>query len=77
MTLPPAGTILRPRQVIPVWHEPQYGDNDSTKLQGRVAAGICVRVVATQPARGKTRTWGDVVPVICPTHLQAAATKRP
>jgi len=75
--LPPSGTILRPRQVLPVWLEPQYGDNDGTKLQGRVPAGICVRVVATQAARGKTRTWGDVVPLPCPTHFKSEATKRP
>jgi hypothetical protein len=65
--LPPVDTVLRARETMPVWREPQQrGANDESKLQGRVPAQTCVRVVATRPAEGKTRTWGEVVPVTCP-----------
>ena len=63
--LPPAGTVLQSRHMVPVWSEPQIGQNDQTKLQGRLPARTCVRVVATRPAEGKNRTWGEVVPVGC------------
>ena len=63
--LPPAGTVLQSRHMVPVWSEPQVGPNDQTKLQGRLPARTCVRVVATRPAEGKNRTWGEVVPVGC------------
>jgi hypothetical protein len=63
--LPPAGTVLQSRHMVPVWSVPQTGQNDQTKLQGRLPAGTCVRVIATRPAEGKTRTWGEVIPVSC------------
>lgn len=63
--LPPAGTVLKSRHLVPVWTEPQYGANDQTKLQGRLPAGMCVRVVVTRGTEGKNRTWGEVVPVNC------------
>lgn len=70
--LPPPGTVLRPRHVIPVWSEPQHAGNDDTKLQGRVALTGCLRVVTTRPAEGRSRTWGEVVPAPCPPALMAA-----
>jgi hypothetical protein len=51
---------------MPVWIEPQRGENDQSKLQGRVTAGACVQVLTTRPAEGKTRTWGEVLPAPCP-----------
>ena len=69
--LPPAGTVLRPKLVMPVWSEPQGGSNDETKLQGRVPATGCVRVVSARAGTEGKRTWGEVVPVPCPAHLMA------
>ncbi len=63
--LPPVGTVLKAIRMTPVWTEPQHGPNDQAKLQGRIPAGACVRVVGTQPAKGLARTWGEVVPVNC------------
>ena len=63
--LPPAGTVLQTRHMVPVWSEPQLGQNDQTKLQGRLPAGTCVRVIATRSPEGKTRTWGEVIPISC------------
>jgi hypothetical protein len=56
-----------------VWREPQRGPNDLTKAQGRVPAGRCVRVLATQAAMGSERTWGEVTPIACPAELPTAA----
>jgi hypothetical protein len=47
--------------------------NDEKKLQGRVAAAGCVRVIAARPAEGKARTWGEVAPIPCPTNLPPKA----
>jgi hypothetical protein len=71
--LPPAGTVLRAREMTPVWRQPQRGPNDQTQIQGRLAAGNCVRVLETQPAEGLQRTWGEVTPVACPATLPTAA----
>jgi hypothetical protein len=66
-SLPPPGTILNARQVIPVWREPlPPGPNDPNKLQGRLPTGACVRVVATRPEPAQARQWGEVAPVQCP-----------
>lgn len=66
-SLPAAGTVLSAKQVTPVWREPlPPGPNDPNKLQGRLPAGACVRVVATQPAPALARQWGEVAPVQCP-----------
>jgi hypothetical protein len=71
--LPPPGTVLRPKLMLPVWVEPQGSVNDEKKLQGRVPATGCVRVISAKAAEGKARTWGEVVPVACPANLQAKA----
>ena len=64
--LPPPGTVLQTRHLVPVWLEPQAGANDPTRLQGRVPAGACARVITARPAGAYLRTWGEVVPVPCP-----------
>jgi len=64
--LPPPGTVLSAKQVTPVWREPlPPGPNDPDKLQGRLPAGACVRVVATRSAPAQARQWGEVAPVQC------------
>lgn len=64
-SLPPAGTVLTALRVLPVWREPQLpGANDQTKLQGRLGAGECVKVLATRPGPG--RQWAEVTPQQCP-----------
>jgi hypothetical protein len=66
-SLPPPGTVLSARQVMPVWREAlPPGPNDPNKLQGRLLAGACVRVVATRPEPGQARQWAEVAPVPCP-----------
>jgi hypothetical protein len=67
--LPPPGTVLRPKLMLPVWVEPQGSVNDEKKLQGRVPATGCVRVISVKAAEGKARTWGEVAPVACPANL--------
>ena len=65
--LPPAGTVLSAKQMTPVWREPlPPGPNDPDKLQGRLPAGACVRVIATRPAPAQARQWGEVAPAQCP-----------
>ena len=62
-TLPPPGTIITAQRMMAVWAEPQYQANDQSKLQNRLPAGACVRVLATRvlPAR----LWADVAPASC------------
>jgi hypothetical protein len=72
-SLPPAGAVLRARDTLPVWRQPQRGPNNQNQFQGRVAAGRCVRVLATQPAEGSERAWGEVVPIACPATPPTAA----
>jgi hypothetical protein len=62
-TLPPRGTVLSAQRMLPVWLEPQAGVNDTTKLQGRLPAGACVRVLATRVGAG--RLWAEVAPTAC------------
>jgi hypothetical protein len=62
-SLPPAGTVLTAKLMLPVWSEPQAGTNDQTKLQSRVPAGACVRVLATRG--GVNRLWAEVAPTSC------------
>ena len=63
-SLPPAGTILTADRIIPVWSELQAGaKNDQSKLQSRLPAGACVRVLATHPGPG--RLWAEVAPTKC------------
>lgn len=72
-SLPPVGTVLRARDTLPVWRQPQRGPNDQSQAQGRVPAGRCVHVLGTRSAEGGERTWGDVAPIACPATLPAAA----
>src|SRR5213079_2604772 len=43
-SLPPSGTVLSAKIMLPVWSEPQSGANDQSKLQSRLPRGACVRV---------------------------------
>jgi hypothetical protein len=62
-SLPPAGTLLQARQLLPVWLEPYPGPNDPSRLQGRIAPGACVKVLSTRSGTGKT--WAEVAPEAC------------
>jgi hypothetical protein len=62
-SLPPAGTVLAAKLMLPVWSEPQAGTNDQSKLQSRLPAGACVRVLATRG--GVNRLWAEVAPTSC------------
>lgn len=62
-SLPAPGTVLTVKHFMPVWLEPYQGPNDPTKLQGRMAAGSCVKVLSTRPNTG--RLWAEVVPEAC------------
>ena len=62
-SLPPAGTILSAKIMLPVWSEPQAGANDQSKLQSRLLSGACVRVVSTRGGSG--RLWAEVAPASC------------
>ena len=62
-SLPPPGTILSAKLMLPVWSEPQAGANDQTKLQSRLPSGACVRVLATRGGTG--RLWAEVAPASC------------
>ena len=62
-SLPPAGTVLSAKIMLPVWSEPQAGANDQSKLQSRLPSGACVRVVSTRGGSG--RLWAEVAPTSC------------
>jgi hypothetical protein len=62
-SLPPAGTILTARQLLPVWSELQVGPNDPSKLQSRLPMGACVRVLETRGTGG--RLWAEIAPASC------------
>jgi hypothetical protein len=62
-SLPPPGTILSAKIMLPVWSEPQGSANDQTKLQSRLPSGACVRVLATRGGTG--RLWAEVAPASC------------
>jgi hypothetical protein len=62
-SLPPPGTILSAKMMLPVWSEPQAGTNDQTKLQSRLPTGACVRVLSTRGGTG--RLWAEVAPASC------------
>src|SRR5262249_29655717 len=62
-SLPPPGTILSAKMMLPVWSEPQVGTNDPTKLQSRLPTGACVRVLSTRGGTG--RLWAEVAPASC------------
>jgi hypothetical protein len=62
-SLPPPGTVLTAKLLLPVWSEPQAGKNDQTKMQSRLPQGSCVRVLATRGGSG--RLWAEVAPASC------------
>jgi hypothetical protein len=62
-SLPPPGTILSAKTMLPVWAEPQPGPNDPTKMHSRLPSGACVRVLATRGGSG--RLWAEVAPASC------------
>jgi hypothetical protein len=63
-SLPPPGTLLTSRALVPVWLQPHPpGQNDPTQLQGRLAPGTCVRVLGLGPA--PTKLWAEVRPEAC------------
>jgi hypothetical protein len=62
-TLPSPGTILTAQRIVPVWSEPQGTTNDPAKLQSRLRASSCVRVLGTRT--GGNRKWAEVVPAAC------------
>ena len=62
-TMPPPGTILTSQRMLPVWAEPQGTTNDMSKLQGRLPASTCVRVVGTHV--GPNRLWAEITPAPC------------
>ncbi|HEX4522125.1 MAG TPA: hypothetical protein VH704_01260, partial [Casimicrobiaceae bacterium] len=62
-SLPPPGTILSAKMMLPIWSEPQAGTNDPTKLLSRLPTGACVRVLATRGGGG--RLWAEVAPASC------------
>src|SRR5262249_42370662 len=64
-SLPPPGTVLTARWVVPIWREPpgpQPGDLHAA--QGRLRPRDCVRVIATKAA--PDRLWAEVAPASCP-----------
>ena len=65
-SLPPIGTVLTARVLLPVWLSPPPPGqiNDSSVLQGRVAAGNCVKVLTRGPI-GRP-FWAEVAPAACP-----------
>ena len=62
-SLPPSGTILSAKIMLPVWSEPQAGANDQSKLHSRLPSGACVRVLSTRGGSG--RLWAEVAPASC------------
>lgn len=62
-SLPPSGTVLTAKLMLPVWSEPQAGKNDQTKMQSRLPQGACVRVLTTRGGSG--RLWAEVAPASC------------
>jgi hypothetical protein len=62
-SLPPAGTVLTAQRPLPVWSEVQIGNNDPSKLESRLPAGACVRVIATRGSGA--RLWAEIAPASC------------
>ena len=62
-SLPPAGTVLSAKIMLPVWSEPQSAANDPSKMHSRLPSGACVRVLATRGGSG--RLWAEVAPASC------------
>jgi hypothetical protein len=65
LALPAVGAMLTARHMLPVWIEPSAPrTNEPGIVQGRLAAGACVRVLATR--QGPVRKWAEVAPTNCP-----------
>jgi len=64
-TLPPVGTVLTARALVAVWLVPPPPGqvNDSSQLQGRIAAGSCVKILSPGPP-GRP-FWVEVAPEPC------------
>jgi len=64
-SLPPVGTVLTARALLAVWLVPPPPGqvNDSSQLQGRIAAGSCVKILAPGPP-GRP-FWAEVAPEPC------------
>jgi len=64
-SLPAIGQVMTARMMVPVWLDsPATGEtNDRSKLQGRIAAGGCVRLI-TRGAPGRPN-WAQVEPAPC------------
>ncbi len=64
-SLPGVGTVLTVRFLLPVWlSAPPPGQaNDASVLQGRIAAGTCVRILSPGPP-GRP-FWAEVAPEAC------------
>jgi hypothetical protein len=60
-SLPPAGTVLTARRMMPVYSEPHAADR--TAALARLHPGTCVQVVATRPSGAMA--WAEVVPAFC------------
>jgi hypothetical protein len=66
-SLPEPGTVLTAMTLRGIYSEPQEGTRNSlAMLQGRVAAGECVRVVSNSPRTSTGRQWVEVDPAKCP-----------
>src|SRR5262249_620170 len=62
-SLPPPGTILSAKIILPVGPEQAAGANDQSKRQSRLPSGACVRVLS--PRGGRGRLWAEVAPASC------------
>jgi len=64
-SLPELGTVLTARIMVPVWLDPPPAGqvNDASSLQGRIAVGSCVKILARGPT-GRP-FWAEVAPEPC------------
>lgn len=62
---PEIGALMTARMMVPVWLEPPPAGqaNNPSDLQGRIASGSCVRLVAHGPT-GRPN-WAEVEPASC------------
>jgi len=65
-TLPAVDAVLTALWPAPVWPEPAVASvSDQARIQGRLAAGGCVRVLSARTSRSG-RAWAEVTPADCP-----------
>src|SRR5947208_13457272 len=62
-SLPPAGTVLSAKIMLPVWSDAHSAAHDPSKMHSRLPSGACVRVLATRGGSG--RLWAEVAPASC------------